>query len=70
MPGRPDQDGDQSLWVLDSAWDKTQLHWHDDMARYFDTHHWTPLLNESRAYLGALRKLMEMLNAAERDTEY
>ncbi len=40
------------------------------MARHFDAHHWTPLLHESRAYLEALRKLMELLNAAERDTEY
>ena len=29
----------------------------------------TPLLQESRSYLEALRKLMDVLEAAERDTE-
>ncbi len=70
MPGRPDQDGDHHLHVLDAAWDKTQERWHDDMSRHFDTRYWAPMLNESRAYLATLRNLMELLNAAERDTEY
>jgi len=70
MPGRPDRDSDHQLRVLDAAWGKAQQHWRDDMARHFEAHHWTPLLNESRAYLEALRKLMDVLNAAERDTEY
>jgi hypothetical protein len=39
------------------------------MARQFDGGHWTPLLRESRYYLEALRKLMDLLEAAERDTE-
>jgi hypothetical protein len=70
MPGRPDRDGDHNLRMLGAAWDKTRQHWNDDMTRRFDTDHWTPLLGESRSYLAALHKLMELLNAAERDTEY
>jgi hypothetical protein len=70
MPGRPDQDGDHQLRVLDSAWHETRQHWRDDMTRRFDTDYRTSLFNESRSYLGALRALMELLNAAERDTEY
>jgi hypothetical protein len=67
---RPDRDGDHYLRVLDAAWDKTRQHWHDDMTRRFGADYWAPMLEESRSYLGALRKLMDLLNAAERDTEY
>lgn len=70
MPGRPDQDGDHNMRVLSSVWEKTRHHWQDDMATRFDTGYWTPMLNESRSYLAALRQLLELLNAAERDTEY
>lgn len=70
MPGRPDHDGDHHLNVLDSAWEKTRQDWRDDMTRRFDTDYWTPLRNRSRSYLNDLRKLMDFLEAAERDTEY
>lgn len=70
MPGRPDQDGDQNLHLLDAAWDKAQQHWDDDMTRHFDARHWTPLLNESRSYLAALRNLVDLLDAAERATDH
>ena len=69
MVTRPDRDGDQQLRLLDDAWDKASQHWQDGMARQFDTGHVTPLRRESRGYLEALRKLMEVLEAAERDTE-
>ncbi len=69
MVTRPDRDGDQQLRLLNDAWDKASQHWHDGMARQFEGGHWTPLLRESRGYLEALRKLMDMLEAAERDTE-
>ena len=69
MVTRPDRDGDQQLRLLDDAWDKASQHWHDGMARQFEGGHWTPLLRESRGYLEGLRKLMDMLEAAERDTE-
>ena len=39
------------------------------MARQFGTAQLTPLLDESRSYLEALRKLLDTLEAAERDTE-
>jgi hypothetical protein len=70
MPSRPDEDGDQLLRVIDSIWRKTQQSWRDDMARHFERAHWSPLLAESRAYLGALRECLEMMSAAERDTEF
>ncbi len=69
MVTRPDRDGDQQLRLLDDAWDKASQRWHDGMARQFEGGHWTPLLRESRGYLEGLRKLMDMLDAAERDTE-
>jgi len=43
--------------------------WQDDIARQFGTHHWMPLRDESRLYLEALRAMMDLLDAAERDTE-
>jgi hypothetical protein len=70
MFARPDEDGDHLLRVIDSIWRKTQQSWHDDMASHFDRAHWTPLLAESRAYLGALRECLETMNAAERETEF
>ena len=45
-------------------------HWQDEVARRFDTDHWTPLVQRSRAYLEALRTLMDVLETAERDTEF
>ncbi len=66
---RPDRDGDQQLRLLDDAWDKASQYWLDGMARQFESGHWTPLVRESRGYLEALRKLMDVLEAAERDTD-
>ena len=45
-------------------------HWQDEVARQFDADHWTPLAQRSRAYLAALRTLMDVLETAERDTEF
>jgi hypothetical protein len=72
IPGRPDitgQDGDHQFRLLEDAWHDALQHWHDDVLRDFDTHHWTPLQTESRLYLDALRKLMEVLRTAEHDTD-
>jgi hypothetical protein len=69
MVSRPDRDGEEHLRLLDDAWDKAAQHWRDDMARQFDAGHLTSLLGESRGYLEALRRLMDMLEAAERETE-
>jgi hypothetical protein len=69
MVTRPDRDGDQQLRLLDDAWDKASQHWQDGMARQFEAGHLTPLLHESRGYLQALGKLMDTLEAAERETE-
>lgn len=64
----PDLDGNHALSLLADAWDKASQHWHDDMARDFDTNHLRPLLQESRSYLGALRNLIDVLDTAIRDT--
>jgi hypothetical protein len=68
-PDRPDRDGDQQLRLLDDAWEKAVPFWQDDIARQFGTHHWMPLHDESRLYLEALQAMMDLLDAAERDTE-
>jgi hypothetical protein len=70
LPARPDRDGDQQLQLLDDAWDKAVSYWQDDVARQFGTHQWTPLRDESRRYTDALRAMMDLLDAAERDTDY
>jgi len=69
MISRPDQDGDRQLRLLDDAWGKAAEHWRDGTARQFGAAQLTPLLQESRSYLEALRTLMDTLEAAERDTE-
>lgn len=70
MAGAPHEDGELLLRQLDSAWSKTQQHWHDDMASHFGRVHWAPLADGSRAYLRALGECMELMSAAERETEY
>jgi hypothetical protein len=69
MISRPDHDGDQQLRLLDDAWAKAAEHWQDGTARQFGAARLTPLLQESRSYLEALRKLLDVLETAERDTE-
>jgi hypothetical protein len=68
MISRPEQDGDQQLRLLGDAWDKAAEQWRDGPARQFGDGELAPLLQESRSYLEALRKLMDTLEAAERDT--
>jgi hypothetical protein len=70
MPARPDVDGDHWLRVIDSVWQQTQQHWLDEMASHFDRTYWTPLVDESRAYLRALGECLELMSTAERDTEF
>jgi len=69
MISRPDQDGDQQLRLLDDAWGKAAEHWQDGAARQFGAARLTPLVQESRSYLEALRRLLDVLETAERDTE-
>jgi hypothetical protein len=69
MIARPDQDGGQELRLLDEAWGRAAEHWRDGTARQFGAAQLTLLLQESRGYLEALRKLLDTLDAAERETE-
>lgn len=69
MISRPEQDGDQQLRLLGDAWDKAAEHWRDGPARQFGDGELAPLRYESRSYLEALRKLMDTLEAADRETE-
>jgi len=68
--GRPDDDGAYQLGLLDAAWEQAAQHWRDDMARDFERYHWAPLRQEFRSYLDALARLREVLDAAERETEF
>ena len=70
MTTRPDRDGAEQLGLLGTAWEEAAQHWQDEVARQFDADHWTPLAQRSRAYLAALRTLMDVLETAERDTEF
>jgi hypothetical protein len=67
---RPERDGDDHLRLLGASWEKAAAHWQDEVARQFGTDHWTPLAQRSRAYLDALGALMDVLETAERDTEF
>ncbi len=67
---RPDDDGGQQLGLLEAAWDQAREHWHDNMTCQFDTQHWTPLVLQTGRYLEALRGLLDVLDAAQREIEY
>ena len=69
MNSRPDRDGDDQFRLLGAAWQDAAQHWRDEVARQFEADHWAPLAQQSRAYLEALRALMDTLETAERDTE-
>ena len=70
MYGRPDRNGEEQLGLLGAAWEGAARHWQDEVARHFETDHWAPLAQRSRAYLEALRTLLDVLETAERDTEF
>jgi hypothetical protein len=70
MTARPDRDGDEQLGLLGTAWEGATQHWQDEVARQFDADHWTPLAQRSRAYLAALGALLDVLETAERETEF
>ena len=70
MHTRPDRDGDEQLRLLSTAWEQADRHWQDEVARQFEADHWMPLQQRSRAYLDALRTMMDLLETAERDTEF
>lgn len=67
---RPDHDGDQHLRLLSDAWDQVVPHWRDGISRQFGSRQWTPLRDETRFYLEALRTMLDLLDEAERDTEF
>ena len=68
MVSRPEQDGDPQLRLLADAWDQAAEHWRDGPARQFGEGPLAAALQESRGYLEALRTLMDLLEAAERET--
>ena len=70
MHTRPDRDGQEQLRLLGAAWEEADQYWQDEVARQFDSGHWTPLVQQSGTYLEALRVLMDLLETAERDTEF
>ena len=70
MTARPDRDGEEQLGLLGAAWEEAGQHWQDEVARRFEADHWTPLVQQSRGYLEALRSLLDTFEAAERETEF
>jgi hypothetical protein len=70
MHSRPDLDGDEQLRLLGNAWETAAEHWQDEVGRRFGTDHWAPLAQRTRAYLEALGALLDVLETAERDTEF
>ena len=70
MNTRPDRDGEEQLRLLGAAWEQAARYWQDEVARQFEADHWTPLVEQSRGYLEALRSLLDMFEAAERETEF
>jgi hypothetical protein len=70
VPTRPDRDGDEQLRLLGAAWEEAARHWQDEVARQFEADQWTPLVQQSRGYLEALSSLLDMFEAAERETEF
>jgi hypothetical protein len=70
MNARPDRDGEEQLRLLGSAWQGAAEHWLDEVARQFEADHWTPLAQQSRAYLDALSQMMDVLETAEQETEF
>jgi hypothetical protein len=70
MHTRLDRDGQEQLRLVGAAWEEAAQYWQDEVARRFETEHWTPLVQQSRTYLEALRDLMDLLETADRDTEF
>ena len=70
MPARPDRDGAEQLSLLGTAWEQAAQHWRDEVARQFEADHWAPLAQQSRAYLDALSRMMDVLETAELETEF
>jgi len=70
MHTRPDLDGDEQLRLLGAAWEKAAEHWQDEVGRRFGADQWAPLDQRTRAYLEALGTLLDVLETAERDTEF
>ena len=56
--------------MLGAVWEEAARHWQDEVARHFEADQWTPLAERSRAYVEALRVLLDLLESAERDTEF
>jgi hypothetical protein len=65
MQDRPDLAAAEGLGQLAGAWQQAEQYWHDDVARKFGTNHVAPLLSEARAHLTALRRLLDVLEAAD-----
>lgn len=70
MHTRPDLEGDEQLRLLGTAWEAAAEHWQDEVARRFGSDHWAPLAQRTRSFLEALGTLLDVLETAERDTDF
>jgi hypothetical protein len=65
MQDRPDVAAAEGLGQLAGAWQQAEQYWHDEVGRRFGTNNVAPLLSEARAHLTALRRLLDVLEAAD-----
>jgi hypothetical protein len=66
----PHESGGYALRTTALAWDRTKEHWRDSGASSFDQHHWPAVEGAANEYLNSLNHLLELLAAAERETDY
>ena len=70
LDSRPDRDGQEQFRLLGAVWEETARQWQDEVARLFEAGHWIPLARQSSDYLEALAAMMDLLETAERETEF
>lgn len=56
--------------LFDNEWQGTKQHWTDGGATHFELHHFKRIEVDCRKYSEALRRLTDLLLAAEHATEY
>jgi hypothetical protein len=66
----PADDAEFQRRALDTVWHETRQHWTDAGATHFDMRHRQIIDNKTIEYVEALRRLQELLSAAEQATEH
>jgi hypothetical protein len=66
----PADDAEFQRRMLDTAWHDTRQQWTDGGATHFEIHHRKRIDDKAIEHVEALRRLQELLIAAEQATEY